>query len=485
MIRRNTWYLVGITVLFALALWVLLPPDSTRFGRQGLQFGLDLQGGVRLIYQADLSKVEPGSEDEVMDGVISVIVNRINPLGVTEPNIERRGDDQIVVELPNLSITDVQKERIGRTALLEFRELKAVPVEKEQPAEGEAAPEEGTPPAEGETPAEGEEPAQEVTYEWVPATGVINGETKVLNSSYFKSNTYVQTDQFGQVELIFEWNEEGAELSEQITSRLVEGNQPLGIFEGSGEDAQPLLGDDGQPIAPRVQAVIRERGRITGLSLKEATELSRQLNAGRLPVPLTNIGEIDIDPTLGADFVDLSIRAGIIGIVLVMAFMIAYYRLPGVLASLALVFYGVLVMALFKLIPVTLTLAGIGGFVLSLGMAVDANVLIFERMKEEFRTGRMLGAAIEAGFNRAWTAIRDSNITTFIVCIVLIWVGGSIAFGGSVQGFGLTLLIGVAVSMFTAIFVTRTLLRLFVGTGLARRAWLFSAYAGGKEKENV
>ena len=315
---------------------------------------------------------------------------------------------------------------------------------------------------------------------WVPATGEIDGEEKVLNSSYFKSNTYVGRQQLGQVELVFEWNEEGAQLSEQVTSRLVQGNQPLGIFEGSGEDAPPLLGDDDQPIEPLVQAVIRDRGVITGLSLTEATELSQQLNAGRLPVPLTAIGQINIDPTLGADFVDLSVKAGIIGISLVMLFMILYYRLPGLLASLALVFYGVLVMALFKLIPVTLTLAGIGGFVLSLGMAVDANVLIFERMKEEFRTGRALGAAIEGGFSRAWTAIRDSNITTFIVCIILVWVGGSIAFGGSVQGFGLTLGIGVAVSMLTAIFVTRTLLRLFVGTSLARRTWLFSAYAGKK-----
>ena len=230
-----------------------------------------------------------------------------------------------------------------------------------------------------------------------------------------------------------------------------------------------------------MQAVIKDRGRITGLSLNDAIDLSQQLNAGRLPVPLENIGEIDIDPTLGEDFVALSLKAGIIGIALVMFFMIAYYRLPGLLASLALVFYGVLVLALFKLIPVTLTLAGIGGFVLSLGMAVDANVLIFERMKEELRRGRTLGAAIEVGFNRAWAAIRDSNITTMIVCIILILVGSNIAFGGSVQGFGLTLLIGVVVSMLTAIVVTRTFLRLLAGTGLAKHSRLFSIRTGRKD----
>jgi preprotein translocase subunit SecD len=216
--------------------------------------------------------------------------------------------------------------------------------------------------------------------------------------------------------------------------------------------------------------------------LNEATRLSKQLNAGRLPVPLEIIYDQTVSPILGADFIDMSLKAGLIGIVLVMLFMILYYRLPGLMASLALAFYGALVLALFKLIPVTLTLAGIGGFVLSIGMAVDANILIFERMKEELRAGRTLGAAIETGFNRAWTAIRDSNITTFIVCGILYWLGSSIVASAPVMGFALTLVIGVAVSMFTAIVVTRTLLRLFVGTHLAQRTPLFSVYAG---KDNV
>ena len=493
MIRRRNWYLVGIIIIFALALWVLFPIEGERFGRQGIQFGLDLEGGVRLVYQADFSMSEPDvDKDAVMDGVAKIIGNRVNPLGVTEPNIERRGDDQIVVELPNLSVTDVQKERIGRIALLEFRELKEIPIggESEEPVGEEEEEEEPVGEEEEEEEPVGEEEEEEepngdgtdieTIMVWVPATGLIDGEEKVLNSSYFQGNTYVDTSgQTNQVELHFEWNAEGAILSEQITGRLI--GEPLGIFEGSGEDAQPLLDDDGQPITPAVQAVIKDRGRITGLSLNDAIDLSQQLNAGRLPVPLENIGEIDIDPTLGEDFVDLSLKAGFIGIALVMFFMIVYYRLPGLLASLALVFYGVLVLALFKLIPVTLTLAGIGGFVLSLGMAVDANVLIFERMKEELRRGRTLGAAIEVGFNRAWTAIRDSNITTMIVCIILILVGSNIAFGGSVQGFGLTLLIGVVVSMLTAIVVTRTFLRLLAGTGLAKHPRLFSIRTGRKD----
>ncbi|MBL7165158.1 MAG: protein translocase subunit SecD [Dehalococcoidales bacterium] len=493
MLRRNSWVLITVIVVFALALWVLLPIEGERLGRQGIQFGLDLKGGVRLVYQADLSGVTPGTEDEIMDGVLAVIANRINPLGVTEPDFHRRGDDQIVVELPGTDITDIQKERIGRTALLGFRERVEVPIGGEEVEVEVGTEEEGEEPVDGgeeeqaeEGEGEVEEPVDEGEEEesepvtiwmWVPATGTVNGEEKALNSSYFKENTYIDRGQFGEIELHFEWNEEGIELSEQITGRLVVGNQPLGIFEGD----QPLLGDDGQPIAPRVQAVITDRGIITGLSMTEATELSKQLNAGRLPVPLTRVGEMTVKPKLGEDFVDLSVRAGLIGIALVMLFMITYYRIPGLMASLALVFYGVIVLALFKLLGVTLTLAGIGGFVLSIGMAVDANVLIFERMKEEFRMGRALGAATEAGFNRAWTAIRDSNITTMIVCGILIWVGGSIAFGGSVQGFGVTLLIGVTVSMITAIVVTRTFLRLFIGTNLAKQTRLFTIYSGKKD----
>lgn len=232
-----------------------------------------------------------------------------------------------------------------------------------------------------------------------------------------------------------------------------------------------------------LQPAYQGSGVITGgFTADEANHLANLLESGALPMPVEKppLYQEKVSATLGASFIDMSIKAGIIGIILVMLFMIIYYRLPGVLASLALIFYGALVLALFKSIPVTLTLAGLGGFILSIGMAVDANVLIFERMKEELRTGRALGAAIEAGFSRAWTAIKDSNVTTFIVCGILYWLGSSIVASAPVMGFALTLFIGVAVSMFTAIVVTRTLLRLFVGTRLARRARLFSVYTGKK-----
>ena len=442
--RRNTLIFIIVLMLFAFAISALVYP---LFGRQGIRLGLDLQGGIHMVYKADLSQVEPGEEASVIEGVMAVISNRINPLGVTEPIIQKQGKDRILVELPGIDITDKEKERLSRVAILEFGELAAD--EEEAKWENELG-------------------------RWKPATALIDGEEKALTSRYFKENTYVDRDDLGRIELLFEWDEEGSKLSEEITSRLI--NQPMGIFEGD----EPLLGEDDIPIAPIVQDVISDRGVITGLSYNEATSLSKQLNAGRLPVPLEILYDQTVSPLLGSDFIDMSLKAGLIGIILVMLFMIVYYRLPGVLASLALIFYGALVLAIFKLVPVTLTLAGIGGFVLSIGMAVDANVLIFERMKEEFRTGRTLGAAIEAGFNRAWMAIRDSNVTTIIVCIILYWLGSSIVASAPVMGFALTLLIGVVASMFTAIIVTRTFLRLFVGSPVADKTSLFSAYLGRK-----
>jgi preprotein translocase subunit SecD len=438
MSRTNTITLILVLAVFAFAVCALIYP---LFDRDEMRLGLDLQGGIHMVYQADLSGVEPGTESEAISGAMAVIERRINVFGVTEPVIQKQGSDRILVELPGVSEADKAKALIGETALLEFREL----VENE---DGE--------------------------IDWVPATGTVDGQEKVLNSGYFKENTYVTTSQLGGVLLVFEWNDEGSQLSEQITTRLI--GQPLGIFL-SGE---PLVGESGLPIAPTVQSVITTSGQIEGLSLNDATELSQLLNAGRIPVPLTPIYEQTVSPILGADFIDMSLMAGIIGIILVMLFMVVYYRLPGFLASLALAFYGAVVLAIFKLIPVTLTLAGIGGFVLSIGMAVDANVLIFERMKEEFRAGRALGAAVETGFKRAWAAIRDSNVTTIIVCLILIWLGSSIVESAPVTGFAVTLLIGVLVSMFSAIIVTRTLLRLFVRTPLAPKTGLFSPFSGRK-----
>jgi len=445
MTRRNRLPLTIISILFVLALLVVLPVNEGILGKRGIRLGLDLQGGTHMVYRADLSSVEPGAEAEALNGAIAVIEKRVDVLGVTEPVIQRLGEDRIVVELPGISETEKAKRLIGQTALLEF----------------------------GERIEEGEE-ARWVNElgEWKPATALVDGDEKALTSAYFKENTYVDRDNWGRILLRFEWNETGSNLSEEITKRLVK--KPLGIFLGD----EPLRGEDGRSIAPIVQSIITERGQIEGLSFGEATELSRLLNAGRIPVPLTPIYEQTVSPILGSDFIRMSVTAGLIGLILVLLFMMIYYRLPGVLASGALIFYVSVVLAIFKLIPVTLSLAGIGGFVLSIGMAVDANILIFERMKEELRLGRTLGAAIEAGFSRAWPAIRDSNITTFIVCGILYWLGSSIIASTPVMGFALTLAIGVAISMFTAVVVTRTFLRLFAGTRLGQKTSLFSVYSG-------
>ncbi|OBW62962.1 MAG: protein-export membrane protein SecD [Dehalococcoides mccartyi] len=447
--RKNGLVFLAILAAMILAFTIVLPTDKGTLLGKGILFGLDLKGGLHMVYQADLSNVDESDIDGVMDGVVEVISNRINPLGVTEALIQRQGDDRIVVELPGLDITDEQKARIGRTALLEF----------------------------GELAADGEDYKWENSLgKWKPVTATIDGVEYALTSAYFKDSTYVNRDQYGNILLVFEWDATGAKLSKEITTRLL--NQQLGIFEGD----EALSGDDGVPIAPVINNVIETSGVIEGLSYNEADMLSNQLNAGRLPVPLESIYEQTVSPTLGQNFVDLAVKAGLVGIILVMIFMIAFYRLPGLLSSIALVFYGVIVMALFKLVPVTLTLAGIGGFIVSAGMAVDANILIFARLKEELLSGKTLGAAVEAGFSRAWSAIWDSNVTTFIACGILFWVGGTIAAGAPVKGFAVTLFLGVSISMFTAIFVTRTLLRLFVGTKTGKKLALFTTQTRGKNE---
>jgi len=446
MTRRNSITFLVILVIFILCLAVVFPLDKGILGGRPLKLGLDLMGGLHIVYKADLSQVTAKEQGNVMKGVMAVLGNRINPLGVSEPLIQRQGEDRIIVELPGLSISDQDKDRLSRVALLEFAEQ-----------------------------VTGDEPFKwENKYgKWKPATAVIEGKELTLTSRYFKNNTYVGTDNVGMLELNFEWDEVGTKLSKEITGRLI--GKPLGIFEGD----EALLGDDDNPIAPTVQAVIENRGRITGLSTKEAQKLSLQLNAGRLPVSLEVISEQKVSPSMGSDFVALALKAGIIGILLVMLFMIAYYRFSGFLASLALIFYALLCFAVFKLIPVTLTLSGLAGFIVSLGMAVDANVLIFERMKEEFRLGKTFGAVVDAGFNRAWLAIRDSNVTTIVACGIMYWLLGSgIIASAPVKGFALTLGIGVIISMFTAITVTRTLLRLFINTGMAQKPSLFTAFRG-------
>jgi preprotein translocase subunit SecD len=439
--RRSIYLLIFILVLFGLALWSIVPLDRNVFGREGLRLGLDLAGGSYLVYQAKVTDVEPENRDEIMDGVKGVIERRINALGITEATVQiqkQQEDYNIVIQIPGIADIEKAKEMVGLFTVLEFREL-------------------------------------DTEGEWIPTTGTVtvNGEEKelVLSSRYFRENTEVSLHPTtNEVLLLFEMDETGAKLFKQISTRLL--GKPLAIFLGD----ESLRGEDGRIIAPTVQAVIEDKGQITGLSLVDAQDLSQVLNAGRIDVPLGRwakgefqpnvpLYERTVDATLGQDSIRKSIMAAVIGIVLLLVFMLVYYRLPGLVACLSLGIYGVVLLTIFKLVPVTLTLPGVAGFILSLGMAVDANVLIFERTKEELRGGRSLGAAVETGFNRAWTAIRDSNITTFIACFILFWLGGELG-ALMVRGFAVTLFIGVALSMFTAIIITRTFLRLIVSSRL-------------------
>jgi preprotein translocase subunit SecD len=255
-----------------------------------------------------------------------------------------------------------------------------------------------------------------------------------------------------------------------------QGSDAFGDFTSANVGKfMPILLDKRVISAPQIQApIIGGSGVITGLSLQEARVLAQQLKYGALPVSLTLQSERKISATLGQDAIDKSIIAGIIGLGMVVLFMMVYYRLPGVLASLALVIYSIITYAVFKLVPVTLTLAGIAGFILSIGMAVDANVLIFSRLKEELRSGKTLGAAVEAGFDHAWPSIRDSNASTLITCAILFWFGSTFGGASIIKGFALTLAIGVFVSLFSAITVTRTFLRAIVRTNLAKSRWAFN-----------
>jgi preprotein translocase subunit SecD len=394
------------------------------FVRQGAKLGLDLQGGTQLTLQADMTNVPDDQKATAMQGVINVIQRRVNAYGVAEAEIQTLGSDRVIVQLPGVKDIEEAKKLIGQTAKLEFKE-------------------------------------QDATGQFVPSTGTLNGQTVALTGAYLVPGHQQVTfaSRAGLPDVAFEFNSDGAQLFQEITSRLV--GKPLGIYL-----------DGEQVSAPTVQAVLSSSGVITGLSLDQARLLALQLNAGALPVPVSIQGETTVDATLGADSVHKSIVAGELALLVVVVFMLLYYRLPGLAASGALIIYALITLAIFKLIPVTLTLAGIAGFILSLGMAVDANILIFERMKEELRSGKTIAAAIRSGEDRAWPSIRDSNTSTLITCGVLYFFGQQ--FGATIiMGFALVLAIGVMASLFSAIVVTRAFLELLLSQTWAHSPRLF------------
>jgi preprotein translocase subunit SecD len=442
--RRNSIVFLVILVIFIIAAAVVFPLSTTNGGSLGgknLKLGLDLQGGIRLSYHADLTGIDQSKWSSAISSDIAALSNRINALGVSEPVIQQHGQSGLVVELPGYSDVETARNVIGQTAILEFGE---------------------------QTTADDPNVKWTVNAQaWKPALGTLNGKQVQLTSAYFQANTNVNIDNSNQIVVQFQWNSDGAILSQEITTRLLQ--KPLGIFSG-----------DKLISSPTVQNVIVSQGVIQGLSRDEANQLSKLLNAGIIPVPLVfdSQSTTPLSAAVGSNFADLSFKAALISLLLIILFMSTYYRVPGMMASLALIFYATIVLMIYKLIPVTLSLAGIGGFILSLGIAVDANVLIFERLKEELRAGRTVGAAIEAGFSRAWTAIWDTHVTTVVACLIMFWLGNNLAVSSVIAGFALTLGIGVVVSLFSAYFVTQTFLRLFEGSTLARRARVFTVLGG-------
>lgn len=457
MSRKKIWFIfLGILILAVLAGLIDWPkgPDI-RFKNpftQGKEFykelklhlGLDLQGGTHLVYEADLSRVEPANYEEAMTGVRDVIERRVNALGVSEPVVQTNKSDghwRVIIELAGVFDINEAIKMIGQTPSLDFREET----------------EEGKEIAEG-LHVEGKGKEAKIVDEEGKPVDVEKLKAKLKEKGGFPGfkMTKLTGQHLTQAQLRFDpqtnqpvvglkFNEEGKKLFAEITERNL--GKPLAIFL------------DGQMIsAPVVRDVIRNgEAVISGnFSIDEARQLARRLNAGALPVPINLVSQTNVGAGLGKASVEKSFFAALIGLALLALFMIIYYRFPGFLAVIALGIYILIVLALFKLIPITLTLAGIAGFILSIGMAVDANVLIFERFKEERRQGKSLESAIDDGFVHAWSSIRDANVSTLISCLILAWFGTSI-----IKGFAITLGIGVLVSMFSAITVTKTFLKLF------------------------
>ena len=471
--RRGQWIsLLVIAAIFAISVssiairsWRLPGTDFQRGTDDtplGLRLGLDLQGGVHLVYET----VDPNPSPDALQGTIEVIRSRVDAFGVSEPLIQTLGTNRVVVQLPGVQDVQAAKDLIGSPAVLDFREIVLIQVDPTPVPAGDA--EQPTDAAE-ETPVpEGTgTPAAEPQFraEFVIASAVVDGsEIELTGERLVPGAAEVSFDPTtGAPEGILRFDRDGGRAFEIVSGRNV-GN-PLGIFLDGVAVSTPI-------IQSEIQA--SQNPRITGLSLEEARILSIQLNAGAFPTPLkpSPLLERDVDAFLGANALERGLRAGAIGLGLVVLFMVLFYRANGVVASAALTVYAAMVLSIFKVIPVVLTLSGLAAFVLSIGIAVDANVLVFERMKEELRAGRSLGSAVDIGFSRAWTAIRDGNFTTLIIAAVLYWFGDRLG-ANVVQGFAFTLAIGVGVSMFSALFVTRRFLNALVRSPLARRLNLF------------
>ena len=515
MFRKDLRRLVFIIALVSVAVVALLVETfdvgigsfsferGNEGGPLGLELGLDLQGGVQLIYEA----VDENVTRSQMEGVKDKIERRTNAFGVTEPSIQLLGSNRILIQLPGVEDVEEAKRLIGRTAQLEFKERICTPAGCDETQTTGAT-----------ISAIGGITADATSLIVSDASVFIEGDTLLMNAEQMRvtgtdeaaetitvrrgirgtipinhasgttifrftfedrdigltgellTRAYASTHSTtGQPIVNIEFNGEGSRIFGETTARIAGTNNRTAIFL-----------DDEEIVAPVAQrAILGGQAFIQGpdFTFDRVRTIAIQLEGGRLDTAIVVIQEQNVDATLGKDALDKSLVAGLIGFGLVALFMVMYYRIPGITAVFSLTIYIILVLFVVKLVPVTLTLAGIAGFILSIGVAVDANILISERTKEELRTGRALLGAIETGYSRAWPAILNSNVATMITCVILFWFGSR--FGASaVTGFSITLFIGVATSMFTAVVVSHTLLRLVASTPLSRFTSMFTPVPG-------
>lgn len=462
--RRHLIWLVIILAISGTAIWVSLP-DNPEFEQP---LGLDLVGGYRVLLQAELPS-DAYTTDELRETANSVS-RRINALGLSEATVQLQGSSRILVELPGEDDPERARETIQQTALLEFVDF--ANLQGTMPQEGELILTTAQYELQQQREALALEQAQnnpESTAE--PDDGVVEPPRRANQITGLPFDTVITGDHLTaavaeytgvQWTIRFELDSEGADLFEAYTSENI--NQPMAIVL------------DGEVLsAPIVQGVLSDSGSITGqFTEDEAKQLALQLRSGSLAIPLRIESSERVGATLGQESVDKSIKAGVVGVIVVLAFMLFYYRLPGVAADGALLVFIIMNLALFKLIPITLTLPAITGFLISIGTAVDGNILIFERIKEELREGKDLDDALDFGFDRAWTSIRDSNLSTIIICGVLFFFGQTPG-ASIVSGFAITLALGLILNLFTAIIVTRTFLYLLVDvmrSPIQARQWL-------------
>ena len=448
MTRNNTNWLIIIIFLLGLALWIdlgreirLTNPfnDSAFFTRNvETRLGLDLRGGLQTLLEADLPETATIASGE-LEVTRQILESRANALGVSEVVMQTAGERRIVAEFPGVSNPEEVVASLQQTGLLEFVDFGTNPTAPGTVIKTDFGQSDST----TSTPTPTTTAAPEATAEPTqPAETVYH---TVMTGSDLQE-AFVSTDQAGRPAVSFTLKPDGAVIFSDYTT--THRNQYLGIVLDKTVISAPIVND---PITDG-------NGIIQGsFTAEEANQLAIQLRYGSLPVPVKVVESRTVGATLGEESVRKSLIAGVVGLTIVILFMLLYYRLPGFIADLALITYTVLALALFKLVPVVLTLPGIAGFILSIGMAVDANILIFERLKEELRAGRNLRQAIDLGWSRAWPSIRDSNTSTLITCLILYVFGNT--FGASmVKGFSVTLALGVGISLFTAIIVTRTFL---------------------------